>query len=84
MTTPTPEMERKAMCETERSLAFGRHTYTEKDAILYELNDLQTWATVLMSRQVPKAREAWDLIQRTRIFIIENCGEHHERTGNEP
>ena len=57
-------------------VAFDRHTYTEKAAILHELNDLQTWATLLMLRQIPKSKEALELIQRTRIFIIEHCGEH--------
>jgi hypothetical protein len=43
----------------------------ETAAILDELSGLQTWATLLMARSIPKAREAYDLIQRTRIFIIE-------------
>lgn len=35
------------------------------------LDDLQTWTTLLMTRQVPKAREAYDLVQQTRAFIVE-------------
>lgn len=38
--------------------------------LMNELDDLQTWATLLMIRQVPKAREAADLVQRTRCFIV--------------
>lgn len=40
-------------------------------AIMEELNDLQTWAVLLSTRGVPKAREAMDLVQRVRCLIVE-------------
>ena len=43
----------------------------ETQALLAELSNLQTWATILATRNVPKAMDAYDLIQRTRIYIIE-------------
>ena len=39
--------------------------------LMVELDRLQTWTTLLMGRQVPMAREAYDLVQRTRCFIVE-------------
>jgi hypothetical protein len=35
------------------------------------LNDLQTWTVLLCTQNVPKAREAMDLVQRTRVLIVE-------------
>ncbi len=50
-----------------------RSTDDEASALLDELDKLQTWSTLLMCRQVEGARAAYDLIQRTRILIIERC-----------
>ena len=49
--------------------------------LMAELDRLQTWTTLLMCRQVPMAREAYDLVQRTRCFIVERLysGAHEHR-----
>lgn len=39
--------------------------------LMHDLNRMQTWATALMCRQTPGAREAYDLCQRTRAYIVE-------------
>ena len=39
--------------------------------LMHDLSRMQTWATVLCSRQTPGAREALDLLQRTRCYIVE-------------
>lgn len=51
-----------------------RSTDDEASALLDELSGLQTWVTLLSGRGIPKVAEAIDLIQRTRIFIIERAG----------
>jgi hypothetical protein len=38
--------------------------------LMRDLDRMQTWATVLMTKQTPGAREAYDLCQRTRAFIV--------------
>lgn len=47
----------------------------EAAALLHDLSRMQTWATMLMARSnpTPGAREAFDLIQRTRAFVVERC-----------
>lgn len=50
-----------------------RSTDDEASYILDELSRLQHWCTLLMCRQVPGAQGAADLVQRTRILIIERC-----------
>jgi hypothetical protein len=50
-----------------------RSTDAEVSALLDDLGRLQTWCTLLMCRQVPGAIDAADLVQRTRILIIERC-----------
>ncbi len=52
--------------------ASGPDRDPETQDLLRELNDLQTWCALLMPT-IPKAREAWDLVQRTRIHIIESA-----------
>lgn len=39
--------------------------------LMKDLDRMQGWATALMCRQTPGAREAYDLCQRTRAFIVE-------------
>lgn len=45
----------------------------EVQGIMEELDRLQTWTVLLTARSnpVPGAREAMDLIQRTRCLIVE-------------
>ncbi len=43
----------------------------EVACLMDELNDLQTWTALLCTRGVPKSREAMDLVQRTRVLIVE-------------
>lgn len=43
----------------------------EVATIMDQLSDLQTWATLLACKRVPKSLEAIDLIQRTRVLIVE-------------
>lgn len=38
--------------------------------LMCKLDDLQTWMTLMMCKQVPRAREASDLVQETRAFIV--------------
>lgn len=48
-----------------------RSTDDEASAILDELSRLQSWC--VMQHQTPGAMQAADLVQRTRILIIERC-----------
>lgn len=48
-----------------------RATDDEASAILDELSRLQTWCVMQAPR--PGASAAADLVQRTRILIIERC-----------
>lgn len=43
----------------------------ETEDLMHDLSRMQTWSVVLASRQTPGAREAMDLIQRTRCYIVE-------------
>jgi hypothetical protein len=43
----------------------------EVHALMQELSDLQTWAVMLATRGLPKSREAMDVVQRTRVLIVE-------------
>lgn len=49
-----------------------RSTDDEASALLDELSHLQTWCA-LMARHDPSGTGAADLVQRTRILIIERC-----------
>ena len=49
-----------------------RSTDDEASKLLDELSRLQSWC-VLMARHDPHAVQAADLVQRTRILIIERC-----------
>lgn len=49
-----------------------RSTDDEASAILDELSRLQTWC-IMQARREPGASAAADLVQRTRILIIERC-----------
>jgi hypothetical protein len=44
---------------------------TEVAELMHDLSRMQTWAVMLATRQTPGAREAMDLIQRTRCLIVE-------------
>lgn len=50
----------------------ARSTDDEASALLDELSDLQTMM-VMMMRQGPEWIAAADLVQRTRVLIIERC-----------
>lgn len=39
--------------------------------LMNDLDRMQTWAVALVCKQTPGAREAIDLTQRTRCFIVE-------------
>jgi hypothetical protein len=39
--------------------------------LMHDLSRMQTWAVALACRQMPGAREAMDLVQRTRAYIVE-------------
>jgi hypothetical protein len=49
-----------------------RSTDDEASQLLDELSRLQTWC-VMQARHDPNASSAADLVQRTRILIIERC-----------
>lgn len=49
-----------------------RSTDDEASALLDELSRLQTWC-IMQARHDPHATGAADLVQRTRVFIIERC-----------
>lgn len=49
-----------------------RSTDDEASKLLDELARLQSWC-VLMARHDPNAVQAADLVQRTRVLIIERC-----------
>jgi hypothetical protein len=49
-----------------------RSTDDEASKLLDELSRLQSWC-VLMARHDPHAVQAADLVQRTRILIVERC-----------
>ena len=48
-------------------------TVPEIESLQRDMDDLQTWCTLLMSNAnpVPRSRQAWDVIQRARIAIVE-------------
>ena len=69
----TPD-EARIVAETEARIVEtfpGGAPDQETFNIMRELDDLQTWTTLLMCRNVPKARDAYDLVQRARAFIVE-------------
>lgn len=39
--------------------------------LMHDLSRMQTWSTMLATKGTPGAREAMDLIQRTRCLIVE-------------
>lgn len=39
--------------------------------LMHDLSRMQTWAVALACRQTPGAREAIDLCQRTRAYIVQ-------------
>lgn len=43
----------------------------ETHDLMAELSDLQTWTLLMTMRNQPKAREAMDLVQKVRAFIVE-------------
>lgn len=45
----------------------------EVSSLLAELNHLQTWCVLLSRTEGSRAISAADLVQRTRILIIERC-----------
>jgi hypothetical protein len=43
----------------------------ETHDLMHDLSRMQTWAVALACSRTPGAREAMDLLQRTRCFIVE-------------
>jgi|GEM_PF-4205124 len=60
-----------ARISSARPIPPGGAPDEEVAALMEELSELQTWTTLLMCRQTPGAREAMDLVQRTRCLIVE-------------
>lgn len=56
----------------------------QTEDLMHDLSRMQTWATVLMTKQTPGAREAYDLCQRTRAFIVERLYNRPGRTLEAP
>jgi len=63
----------KPMFTGKATVLQPRGTDDEASALLDELSKLQTWLTLQMCQGTPDAMAAVDLVQRTRILIIERC-----------
>jgi hypothetical protein len=68
---PTPQEAEIAGVAVQDVLA-ARSTDAEVSAILDELSRLQTWC-IMQAHRDPLAVSAADLVQRTRILVIERC-----------
>ena len=57
----------------QRAIMTDKMTLPEIEQLQRDMDDLQTWCGLLMARDnpVPRSRQAWDVIQRARIAIVE-------------